>query len=330
LGFNEATNLYFNQLATAITSGGAGSIMGMCTQPEADDTVNQYGVTEFAGALFVNAFAKDVDPLGFAKAGQCGELTTNAQYATSYTQSKGSAVAPPATWTPVNNMGYAVTVPASTKTATCTKFTPTITVENVVIPFQAPKVQTCSGEGTSKVCTISTQPPVGYFVVTCNFPKSSSVCFPATAAVQLEDGSAVRMDALQVGQKVRVGAKEHSEVFMFSHTYTDAQATFVQLKTATGSIQLTEGHYIYANGKAVPAGTVKVGDLLETATGAPSAVTGISTVRATGLYNPHTLNGDIVVNGFRTTTYTDAINPTLAHAMLAPARAMYAMNITLA
>lgn len=117
---------------------------------------------------------------------------------------------------------------------------------------------------------------------------------------------------------------------MFSHKYTDTQATFVQLQTAVGAIQLTAGHYLYVNGKAAPADTVKVGDLLETAAGKPAAVTGISTVRATGLYNPHTMQGDIIVNGFRTTTYTEAIHPTLAHAMLAPVRVLYSMNVTLA
>jgi hypothetical protein len=160
--------------------------------------------------------------------------------------------------------------------------------------------------------------------------SSSSSCFPATSFVELNDGSAVRMDALKVGHSVRVGPKEHSEVFMFSHQYTDAQATFVQLQTATSAIQLTADHYLYVNGKAAQASTVKVGDFLETADGKPAAVSGVTTVRATGLYNPHTIQGDIIVNGFRTTTYTDAINPILAHAMLAPVRALYAMNVTLA
>lgn len=163
----------------------------------------------------------------------------------------------------------------------------------------------------------------------CGVPKGST-CFPADAVVELEDGMTLRMDALKVGHKVRVGPKEHSEVFMFSHQYTDAQATFVKLQTATGAIQLTESHYLFVNGKAAQASTVKVGDLLETATGAPAAVTGISTVRATGLYNPHTMQGDIIVNGIRTSTYTDAITPTLAHAMLAPIRALYSMNVTIA
>jgi hypothetical protein len=158
---------------------------------------------------------------------------------------------------------------------------------------------------------------------------SSSTCFPASATLQLNNGATIRMDALKVGHKVQVGAKEHSDIFMFSHQYTDAQATFVELTTATGAIRLTPGHYLYVNGVATQASAVKVGDMLETATGTPSAVTGIAQVRDTGLYNPHTMHGDVVVNGFRTTTYTDAIHPTMAHALLAPLRAMHAMNMTL-
>ena len=37
---------------------------------------------------------------------------------------------------------------------------------------------------------------------------------------------------------------------------------------------------------------------------------------ATGLYNPHTMTGDIVVDGIQTSTYTAAIAPTLAHLAL--------------
>jgi hypothetical protein len=158
--------------------------------------------------------------------------------------------------------------------------------------------------------------------------SSSSVCFPAQSTLQLDNGNMVRMDALQVGHKVQVGAKEYSEVFMFSHQFTDAQATFVELTTATGAIRLTPGHYLYVNGAATQARAVKVGDHLEAANGTPAVVTGVTQVRDTGLYNPHTMHGDVVVNGFRTTTYTDAIHPTMAHALLAPARAMYAMNVT--
>lgn len=160
--------------------------------------------------------------------------------------------------------------------------------------------------------------------------SSSGPCFPGTALVQLENGQTITMDALQVGDKVLVGPNTYSEVFLFSHAYRDALTTFVRLQTASGTLQISAKHYLYVNGLVATADSVKVGDLLETGHAQPAAVTGISTGHATGLYNPHTLHGDIVVNSVRTTTYTDAIHPVLAHAMLAPLRAMYAMNLTLA
>ena len=48
---------------------------------------------------------------------------------------------------------------------------------------------------------------------------------------------------------------------------------------------------------------------------------------AQGLYNPHTMHGDIVVNGIRTSSYTAAINPILAHAALWPVRMLFSMGV---
>jgi len=195
---------------------------------------------------------------------------------------------------------------------------------NVIIYTSPLKVIT--GATVPGLCTAATTPAPATPAPAAG--SSSSSCFPESASVTLSNGNTVTMAALKVGDHVRTAAKEFSEVFMFSHKYTDAQATFVELKTATGTIRLSEGHYLYVNGKAAPASSVTVGDLLETATGASAAVTGVSQVRDTGLYNPHTMQGDIIVNGFRTTTYTEAIHPTLAHALLAPVRALHAMNVT--
>lgn len=101
--------------------------------------------------------------------------------------------------------------------------------------------------------------------------------------------------------------------------------------TPVGTLTLSSGHYLYVNdGRLVQAGLVKVGDFLETADGTPAVITGKTVVHAIGLYNPHTLHGDILVNGFRTTTYTNALSPLLAHALLAPVRALYIMNATVA
>jgi len=135
------------------------------------------------------------------------------------------------------------------------------------------------------------------------------------------------MQDLKIGDKVASSATEFSEVYMFSHAYPQAQNPFVQLDTKSGhSIRLTAGHYLYVNGVLAVASTVKVGDLLETDAGVTTPVTKVATVLATGLYNPHTVHGDILVNGIRASTYTDALNPTIAHGLLAPVRAMYALG----
>eukprot|EP00171_Calliarthron_tuberculosum_P020789 IDg20789t1 len=77
---------------------------------------------------------------------------------------------------------------------------------------------------------------------------SQSVCFPAGAQVSLSDGSTVRMDKLAVGDHVVVGSDKVSEVFMFTHKVPIYAKEFVELSTDSGaSVQLTHGHYIYAN-----------------------------------------------------------------------------------
>ena len=55
-------------------------------------------------------------------------------------------------------------------------------------------------------------------------------------------------------------------------------------------------------------------------------VVAVASETATGLYNPHTLNGDIMVNGVKTSTYTAAVAPGLAHAALWPVRMLYSLG----
>ena len=77
-------------------------------------------------------------------------------------------------------------------------------------------------------------------------------------------------------------------------------------------------NYIYADGIAVQARLVGVGNKLSNGT-----VVAVDRIKAVGLYNPHTLQGDLLVNGIVASSYTDAIPPYLAHSLLAPLRIMY-------
>jgi Hint module len=154
-----------------------------------------------------------------------------------------------------------------------------------------------------------------------NGSGGGSACFPGHETVELEDGSVVRMDAVAIGDMIKVGTGEYSRVFMFTHKMSDTIHEFVNVKTDSGaSLSLTTGHYIYANGELVAASELSVGDELSLGNGAKTAVVSVGSVVSTGLFNPQTVNGNVVVNGIVASTYTTAVEPTFAHAILAPFR----------
>jgi hypothetical protein len=153
--------------------------------------------------------------------------------------------------------------------------------------------------------------------------NNGGFCFPGSAVLTLADKSTVRMSELTLGHKVQSGPSAVSEVYLFTHALVDPEVSFLELKTLSGHVlRLTGGHYLYVNGVLATAESVKLGDNLTTDEG-PSAVSEITAVRDTGLYNPHTLSGDIMVNGIWTSTYTNSMNADLAHAILAPVRYLY-------
>jgi len=155
---------------------------------------------------------------------------------------------------------------------------------------------------------------------------SSGSCFPGNATVQLEDGSSKTMSALEIGDKVLTENGEYSDVYMFSHRLTDIRSAFVRIAAGGHSLMLTANHYLYVNDKLAVASTVKVGDKVKGHDGSDITVTSVEAAWADGLYNPHTMNGDIVVDGILTSTYTSDINPSLAHAALWPVRMLHSLG----
>jgi preprotein translocase subunit YajC len=162
-------------------------------------------------------------------------------------------------------------------------------------------------------------------------PKNKSgSCFPAESTVQMESGEHKRMDKLEVGDRVLVGDGTFSHVFMFTHKVDDEVGReFVRITTdSDNTVVATEGHYIPTVGNGLStAGSLCVGDQLfvsGSGGGFTSAtVTSTERVTRTGLYNPQTVRGDIVVDGIVASTYTTAVEPRLAHAILTPLRALY-------
>jgi hypothetical protein len=136
------------------------------------------------------------------------------------------------------------------------------------------------------------------------------------------------MDQVVVGDKVRVGPNEFSEVYFFSTEMAETTSKFTKIVTETAELLLTAKHYLYVNGELATADAVKAGDVIVLGNGTKAPVSEVSSAWAPGLYNPHTLNGDIVVNGVKTSTYTEAVHPRLAHALLSPLRTLYSAGVT--
>ncbi len=167
-------------------------------------------------------------------------------------------------------------------------------------------------------------------VTTTPSPKASTStnaggadCFPASALVQLEDGTEVPMNKLRVGDRVAVGGGMYSEVFMFTH-HLKGQHRFVRIETGNKlAIEASNGHYLWVNGALKEAQNVVVGDRVVLGDGMVTTVTKVQMdVAREGLYNPQTHHGDIVVNGIIASTYTKVAHVKVAHAAFAPLRAM--------
>jgi Hint module len=184
------------------------------------------------------------------------------------------------------------------------------------VPQDAPTTDNSSDAGTGNVFDGSNGDGAA---------QTAGKCFPGDATVRLESGATKTMRDVTIGDRVHVGAGEYSDVFMFSHVVASTINMFIELVTNSGDkLALTPGHYLYVNGALASSETVVVGDTVELGDGAEATVESVSVVTKRGLFNPHTLHGDIVVDNIRTSTYTTAVQPAIAHSiLLAPARAFY-------
>lgn len=156
-------------------------------------------------------------------------------------------------------------------------------------------------------------------------------CFPPSAVVQLDNGRHISMQHLRIGDRVQTGPGRFSKVFAWTHRSPRQEATFVRIHTKLPNpLILTGTHFLYLeDGRLVPAKSVKVGDRLIADDRSRLIVHAVDRVKMKGLYNPQTMDGDIVVDGALVSTYTQAVEPIAAHALLAPIRAIVRTAVTL-
>lgn len=148
-------------------------------------------------------------------------------------------------------------------------------------------------------------------------------CFPGSSTVALENGRVIKMKKVRIGDSVSVGNGQFSKVFMFTHRHERTITRFISLKISNGAvITATPGHFIYVDGRLTGMRKVKAGQKVTMGNGEGAYVTGVRLGTEAGMYNPHTMDGDIVVNGVKASCYTEVIPVEVAHALLVPFRAL--------
>ncbi len=147
-------------------------------------------------------------------------------------------------------------------------------------------------------------------IVEAHPTQPSSACFPSDAQATLISGRKIALADLQIGDYILVGADaKYSRVFMFTHRLTSGIYPFIRITLKDGrSLRLSGGHYT-ADG--IAARDIRVGDMLD-----GSHVVIVAKVFGTGLMNPHTENGNIVIDDVRVSTYTETVPIQLAHPLL--------------
>jgi len=172
---------------------------------------------------------------------------------------------------------------------------------------------------------------------TLGTPVGNGECFPAAAPVRLSDGRTVAVADVARGDLAAVTHTVASDVYAWSHRSPGGDHPYVALSTTGGGVlEASSGHLVYVasdghggdkhGSRLVPAGDITPGMHLVTADGTADRVVAVAGVVRAGKYAPHTLHGDLVVAGFRVSSYTTAMHPVVAHALLAPARAAYAVG----
>jgi len=174
---------------------------------------------------------------------------------------------------------------------------------------------------------------------------------------QLELGDRVRVST--AARPTTTATTSFSDVFFFGHRVERAKAEYVVLEIARAldhdggddhhdhrdrmKLVLSADHYLYSNGVLTAADRVAKGDIVhlkcvdsatprrddggdgvkEEEDACSGRVERIWTEQRQGLYSPHTLHGDIVVNGVLASSYTRLVPVALTKAMLLPLRLLY-------
>eukprot|EP00181_Compsopogon_caeruleus_P004161 CAMPEP_0184689504 /NCGR_PEP_ID=MMETSP0312-20130426/30692_1 /TAXON_ID=31354 /ORGANISM="Compsopogon coeruleus, Strain SAG 36.94" /LENGTH=1155 /DNA_ID=CAMNT_0027146859 /DNA_START=2062 /DNA_END=5529 /DNA_ORIENTATION=+ len=167
----------------------------------------------------------------------------------------------------------------------------------------------------------------------------AAACFPGDALVQLDDGRTLPMEHLHVGDRVRVGSTQYSTVYLFGHKLPHQPHRYLRIHTANATLELSSNHFVYVlilvssptahTTRLLPAKLLRTGMKLVNADGSSETITQVTNIQRTGLYNPHTLQGDLIVNGFLVSSYNAFADPGITHWLLLPERLAYRVGLSI-
>jgi len=128
-------------------------------------------------------------------------------------------------------------------------------------------------------------------------------CFSGADMVETPNGL-LPMDQLEMGDQVLVDGTNFETVYGFGHYDKQHQAQFLQLITVSKrKLELSPDHMVFVEGDhAVPASSIKVGQLLATKDGL-DAVKSIKTVVRKGSFAPFTNSGTLMVNEIKSSSF---------------------------
>jgi len=139
----------------------------------------------------------------------------------------------------------------------------------------------------------------------------SALCFSESATVQVQSsGNVVRevsMQDLKVGDSVQTSSG-FQPVYSFGHYDLKSSTDFLMVHTnqnEKNALEITKDHLLFLQDQDTPitAGSIKVGDRLQTEDKEGATVTKIGSVRKQGLYAPLTASGTVVVDGILASSY---------------------------
>lgn len=273
-----------------------------------------------------------VDPTTSASTGSTTTTTTDSTTVESFTTTTTTGTAISTTETTSTTSVTDSTSLAGTTMTTATTTTTTDTESTASLsesPTPSASQHETSGEAVgTNIDEEESSSPAG---TSSDNTESGSTCFPSSAVVELASGQRKPISQLRIGDSVRVGKNTFSDVFLFSHrTNAMSAPSYVELEMehSNATLRMTAEHLLRVNGsELVAARMVKRGDRVQSAEYGWVNVADMRVVRDRGLFNPHTLDGNIVVDGFIVSTYTTAVPRRVASMLLEPLRILYKLGM---